>query len=263
MENQLKTELGLELYTASKDGDLNTVTTLSSLERWQGSPNGRPLSAIMAIAADHDRIDVFKYCLSEGGHVSDNVMLHILTSRAFKIYSMLLTTKSVDPDYAIPWHGDVLGNVAAKGDTKWTTLCLENGANPNLNKIDEFKSVLAAAAEAGHIDIAKLLLRNGAWLNGSGALVLASEAGQTEMVRFLLQEGADIDELGVEDETDERETEEMGSALHKAVANGRVDVTRLLVEKGAKIDLKDVQGRTALNLAQERGSREIVQILGS
>ena len=70
------------------------------------------------------------------------------------------------------------------------------------------------------------------------------------MIRFLLKRGADINEIGVEDETDERETAEMGTALHKAIVGGYEGVVRLLLEEGADTDLKDIQGRTPLALAE-------------
>ena len=260
-QNPLKTELGDELYTASEQGDLHKVIDLSSQDHWQNSPKGRPLSSMMAVAAGKDHVEVVRYCLSEGGHISDNVMLHILTGRAFETYKFLLTSKAVDPDYRIPWYGDFLGKVAPKGDVKWTKLCLENGANPNMNKVDEFKSVLGATAESGHLDTATLLLEHGAWLHDSGAIVLAAEAGKEDMVRFLLEKGADVNEIGVEDPTDPRETEEMGSPLHKAAANGHEGVIQILLERGAKVDLKDAQGRTALQLAEAHKYRDIVNLL--
>ena len=88
-------------------------------------------------------------------------MLYMLVGRACKTYKALLACKAVDPDYFIPWHGDILGNVASMGELEWVRLCLENGANPNMNKVDYFKSALAAAAESGHIEVVDLLLQHG------------------------------------------------------------------------------------------------------
>lgn len=258
MEDQLKAELGAELYTACKNGSLQAAIILSSLNSWRNTP---PLAAMMAAAADNDHIQIIKYCLSQGGHISENVMLHVLTSRALETYTFLLTSKAVDPNYYIPWYGDILGNVAPKGDIKWTRLCLENGANPNLNKVDDFKTVLGATAEAGHTETMELLLQHGAWLQNSGALVVVAEAGREEIVKFLLQKGADVNEMGVENEIDERETEEMGTALHKAVANRHERVVKLLLEKGANIDLEDAKGRTALQIAEATGDDKVARLL--
>lgn len=113
--------------------------------------------------------------------------------------------------------------------------------------------------ESGSVDVVKLLLSQVAWLTGSGAFVLAAEAGHTAVVKLLLEKSADINELGIEDGTDERETKKMGSPLHKAAAKGHMDVVRLLLEKGAQIKLKDAKGRTALDIARNRGNGEVVQ----
>ena len=261
MESQLRAHLGEDLYSACRDGDLDKTLALSSPTASPKFHNGRPLSAMMAVSADGDHAHIVESCLSEGGHVDDTVMLHVLTSRAIKTHRILLASKAVDPDFFIPWHGDVLGSAAAHGDIEWVRFCLEHGANPNLNKVDEFKSILAAAAERGSLEIVALLLKHGAWLRGSGALVMAAEAGKEDLVRYLLDQGADVNEIGDEDDMDEREVLEVGSALHKAAARGNSAVVKLLLDRGAEIELKDAQGRTALDVARIASPDEVVQIL--
>lgn len=123
--------------------------------------------------------------------------------------------------------------------------------------------LVAATAERGTTDIVSLLLEHGAWLKGSGAIVLAAEAGMKDVIKFLLEHGVDIDEVGVEDPTDERQTENMSSALHKAVSAGHKGAIELLVDKGANIELKDAKGRTPLGLAEESRNAEIVELLQS
>lgn len=128
--------------------------------------------------------------------------------------------------------------------------------------VDDSKTALAAAAEGkGSIEMAALLLEYGALLNGSGALVLAAEAGRLDLVKFLLERGADIDEIGLEDHADDRETAEMGSALHKAVTEGHVDVVTFLLDHGANINLQDYRGRTPLKRAEERGDETWIRLL--
>ena len=261
MEVQLKGVLGEDLFTACRDGDHDKALSLSSSTASPKSQHGRPLSAMMAVAADGDHADIVKSCLSEGGYVDDTVMLHILTSRAIKTHRILLTSKAVDPDFFVPWHGDILGSAASHGHVEWVRLCLEHGANPNLNKVDEFKSILGAAAESGSVEIVALLLNYDAWVQGSGAIVLAAEAGKIDVVDYLLDHGADVDEVGMEDDTDERETEKMGSALHKAAGKGNYSVMKLLLKRGAKVSLKDGQGKTPLDVARLAEQDEVIQIL--
>ncbi|KAJ9643485.1 hypothetical protein H2199_004164 [Coniosporium tulheliwenetii] len=263
MEGQLRNQLGDELYRACKEGRLKDITSLVERRRAADPTYNPPLYAMMTAAASTDRANVVGYCLREGGSVTDAVMAALVGNHSFGTHKLLVTSKAVDVDRVVPWHGDILGIVAPAGDNEWAKFCLQNGANPNLNMVDEFKPGLAATAERGITDMVSLLLEHGAWLKGSGAIVLAAEAGKKDMVRFLLEHGADIDEIGVEDPTDDRETEEMGSALHKAVSAGHKGIVELLIDKGANIKLKDAKGRTPLGLAEESRNAEIVELLQS
>jgi hypothetical protein len=74
-------------------------------------------------------------------------------------------------------------------------VCLENGADPNYPRpVDEYKSILAGAAEMGKVGAMKLLLAHGARLRASGALVAAAEEGEIESVKFLL--GREVLDIG-------------------------------------------------------------------
>lgn len=55
----------------------------------------------MTVAVDHNHVDILEHCVLEGGHISDDVMLYVLGSRAFKIYNFLLTTKAQSPSIQI------------------------------------------------------------------------------------------------------------------------------------------------------------------
>lgn len=239
MESQLRAYLGEDLYAACRDGDLDKTLALSSPITSPKLHSGRPLSAMMAVSANGDHAHIVEACLSEGGHVDDTVMLHVLTSRAINTHRVLLASKAVDPDFFISWHGDVLRSAAARGDIEWVRFCLEHGANPNLNKVDEFKTILTTAAERGSLETVASLLKHGAWLRGSGALVMTAEAGKEDVFRYLLDQGADVNEIEDEDDTDEREALELRSALHKAAAKGNSTVVKLLLDRGAEVELKD------------------------
>ncbi len=91
-------------------------------------------------------------------------------------------------------------------------------------------------------------------------LMLAAEAGHVEVVRVLLEAGADPQakvEGGMPpwDQT----------ALHLAAAKNRAEVIGMLIEAGAALDAKtrdmDGGGDTALHFAAEEGHREAVEAL--
>lgn len=174
--------------------------------------------------------------------------------------SDLLLTKAWK-NYYIPWFGDILSNAATHDDFEIATICLSYGADPNANLVDEHMSILAAVAELASVGMARLLLKHGARLRGSGAIVKAAEAGKLEMVRVLLEEGADVNEIGIEHPIDPRYKEDMGTALHRAVVEGHEEIVRFLLAHGAAVILEDPMGRTPLALAMDQGNDAIYSLL--
>lgn len=160
-----------------------------------------PLGAMMAAAVYYDTAGVVEFCLEQGGPeaVQDPVMTFVAQRSAWKSYRLVIERKAVDINYVIPWYGDVLGNAATHDNLTIARFCLQHGADPNRNKVEEYMSVVGATAELGHLEMVQLLLNHGAVLHGSGASVLAGEKGQKDMVKLLLAKGADINEMGVED----------------------------------------------------------------
>lgn len=257
MEAQLKERLGAEVFDACIHNQRDIV------ERWISSqPADEPLlTSIMEVAAANDAVDVVRLCLERGCPVKFTVMRALVCNESFATHRAIIEAGAIDINYFVPWFGDCLGVAATSNRPDWVKFCLEQGADPNRNKIDDYKTVLAAASELGYQNVVELLLQHGTLLNGSGALVLAAEAGQEEMVRLLLSKGADVNELGVEDLQDERSKLDIGSALHKAVQNGHTQTALALIEAGADLQLEDSQGRTPGMLAEKNQHQEILQWL--
>lgn len=261
MEAKIKATLGDELYDACTNGDLNAVTALISRSKTANRSYTPDFNSMLYAATTADRASVAKYCLDNGAAVTRDIMRDLLISRAKETYVLFLDAKAIDIDYYIPWFGDMLSNAATRDDFEWARLCLSRGADPNLNLVDEHKSILAAVAETASVEMAMLLIEHDAQVKGSGTIVMAAEEGKSDMVKLLLDKGADIDEIGIEHPTDPRFLEDMGSALHRPVVGGHEAVVKFLVEKGANVNLKDVMGRTPLALAQAKGNGAIVELL--
>ena len=117
------------------------------------------------------------------------------------------------------------------------------------------RTMLMYAAREGHTEIVKFLLDNGAVINiknryGETALMYAAKRGYKEIVKFLLDNGAVININDTYGET----------VLIKATYNAHTEVVKLLVESGADINIKHI-GNTALDIAERKGHREIINIL--
>ena len=265
MQKRDEAELGIEYTSAIDCGDLEALTKLVSSHLGANNEYTLPTQAIMRRATMTDKVQIVSWCIDRlGGNVRmEEVMSIVVASGAVQTHRMFVEEDHVPIDYYVPWFGTALAVAADSGNFEWTKFCLEKGQDPNVDRVDEYKPVIAAAAEGGHIDVVRLLLDHDAVLNGSGAIVLAAGAGKKSMIEFLLQQGASINEIGLEDPTDERVTEDAGAPLHMAAEAGHKDVVELLLEKGANIDLTDLQGRTALDRAEQSGHGEIIQYLRS
>ena len=261
MEAKIKTKLGEELHQACQEGSLDAVRKYISQQQAVDPSYKPPLQEILYTAAGKDNIGIATYCLGNGAAVTDDLLKKLLICRAKTIYIACIDSKKVDVNHYIPWYGDMLSNAATANDLEWAKLCLEHGADPNLNLYEEHKSILAAAAELASLEMVTLLVENKARVKGSGAIVMAAEEGKLEMVQYLLDHGADINEIGIEHPTDPRYQEDMGSALHRAVNAGHRDIVEFLIKQGASLDLKDEMGRTPLDLARTRKDEAIEELL--
>ncbi|KAI0132942.1 ankyrin repeat-containing domain protein [Xylariales sp. AK1849] len=253
---KVKDDLGEELYQACIQNRRDTAEKLINerIDQAEGAKTMMP--SVFYAAVTGDATDVVGLCLEQKVPVTDRVMVAVVCSSSFASYQAIIEAKAIDIDYFIPWYGDILGNAAKNNNLDWAKFCLEHGANPNCNLIDEYKSVLAVTAEEDHLAMAELLIQHGAWVKGSGAIVLAADAGHTDMVQLLLAKDADVNEVGLEDPQDPETSSETGSALHKAIANGHIDTALFLIREGADKDLKDGRGQTARDLAAQ--SQQIV-----
>ncbi|KAG7006054.1 hypothetical protein G7Y79_00016g040390 [Physcia stellaris] len=261
MEAQIKTRLGEELHQACQDENLDAVRRYISQQQAVDQSYKPPLQEIMYTAAGSDNIEIAIYCLENGAAITDDLLKKLLICRAKAIYIACIDSKKVDINHYIPWYGDMLSNAATANDLEWAKLCLEHGADPNLNLYEEHKSILAAAAELASLEMVTLLVENKARVKGSGAIVMAAEEGKFEVVEYLLDRGADINEMGIEHPTDPRYKEDVGSALHRAVNAGHRDVVEYLIKQGASLNLKDEMGRTPLDLARTRKDESIEELL--
>jgi ankyrin repeat protein len=261
MHAQLQASTGNELYNACIAGNLDVVRTSLADSKAADPSFSPPVSTILHAAASKDHVKVVKYCLENGATVNRDVMLTVLINRARETYIHLLESKAVDINYYISWFGDILSNVATRDDFDWAELCLDRGADPNRNPVDDYKSLLAGVAELASVEMAALLIRHGAHVKGSGAIVMAAEEGKMDMVKLLLDQGADINEIGIENPTDPRSKEDMGSALHRAVVAGHEEVVGFLLDRGADVNLTDVMRRTPLALAKTNQNRGTIQLL--
>jgi ankyrin repeat protein len=114
---------------------------------------------------------------------------------------------------------------------------------------------LLAAAEAGDVELVRLLLDRGADINhvtkwGRSALVAAAERGHVTTVRLLLTRGATI-----------RFDSYYGDALCASARSGKADVAMVLLEHGADPHRRSLGQVTALHAAANANNPEMIALL--
>ena len=125
----------------------------------------------------------------------------------------------------------------------------------NLNS-KMINNALFDAVYLGDIDIAKLLIENGADINtqkefGNTSLHLAVREKNFDLVKLLIEYGADVNIKNNADWT----------PLHWTASNGYYDVAKLLIENGADVNIKDEDGWTPLHEAAFKGNIDIGKCL--
>lgn len=144
-----------------------------------------------------------------------------------------------------------------KGHVDIARLLIQNGANVNATTWND-GTALIIASNNGHIEIVRLLLENGANVNakdhdGYTALIGATYAGYTDIIGILVDYGAELD----------NQTTLFGdTALIIASRNGNLEIVRIFIYEEANIDIKNHNGKSAIDYAYENKYHEIIEILG-
>jgi ankyrin repeat protein len=148
---------------------------------------------------------------------------------------------------------------------------------------------LMSASMNGSLEMAKLLVQSGAWVNymnsnAVNALWLASGSGKPEVVRYLIANHAYVNNSNKDDVTPLMISSMGGhtdvvkalvdakaavnlvqkdgdSALMIALANGHSPVAELLIKSGADLNIQNRFGVTALIIAAAEGNEELVNYL--
>lgn len=133
-------------------------------------------------------------------------------------------------------------------------ILLSAGADPN-HQDKTRDTVLMIAAGDGDLRMVKLLLANGANINGSHMgltpLVSAILRNHDEVALHLMRAGADI------------EFRDNGgrTPLLFASENGALKVAKKLVERGVDLSIRDPDGLNAIQLAEQAGDRKMTALL--
>ena len=116
------------------------------------------------------------------------------------------------------------------------------------------RTSLHYASMYGHLEVANLLLLNGANVNCEDntkmtPLYYASANGHFEMVELLLNYNANIN----------CQNKDKVTPLHSAAHYGHLEVAKLLFQRGANVNLQNLRKQTPLHIAVKYCKKEIVK----
>lgn len=163
----------------------------------------------------------------------------------------------------------------------------------DISNIDLFKSIISKnplekAILKDHLNILKLLIKEGINLEEEGylALIYASKIGEKEVVELLIEKRLEINTRDSEGKTAMMYASESGNKevvevflkkgvevnlldkqgktalIYASLKHSNKEVVKILIEAGAEVDAVDKSGKTAMMYASERGDEELLNLLG-
>ncbi len=208
---------------------------------------------VIQSAALAGRVENVEILRAAGGSLPDHIVYAAALGDARKVNELL--DGCVDPNQASDCRWTPLAAAAANGHVEVVKLLLKDGANVNSlgTRQGRTKTALMWAARKGHLPCLQLLLAKKPALrlsDGSSALFEAVASGQTNIVKCLLENGADPNGA---DPSDEPMLFEAARSLPPAIP--------LLLARGADINRTNRFGATPLICAAYFGNAESVRIL--
>jgi ankyrin repeat protein len=261
-----------------------------------------PTIGAAAYAVFHDKTDLLKTILDRKPELirekfdcfgSELALLHLAAHVGYRDSAAVLLDRGADME-AKSSDGTPLQIAVSQGHTDLAEFLLRKGARldihsaAGLGKGDEVKQLLKVnpalarsidcplettplhwAAEAGHLEVARVLLSykadaSAAAPGGITPLHYAMHHDQAEMVKLLLAAGAKIDRKNDSGET----------PLYRAVVLRKQSIARILLEGGADVNARLDRERypvissgpslfTPLHVAAQRGDVDMIELLVS
>ena len=189
--------------------------------------------------------------IPRGGQYRELTALTIAADRGWVDVVAALVAHEADLQQTDGEGRTAMDRAAAAGHLEVVKLLLAEGASPEGS--GSAPTPLSTAARAGYLPVVQVLVERGADMTPSGALPLANAAagGHTRTVEYLVGRGVDVNAADAEGNT----------AMHLAAKNGHFySVSRLLRFK-ADPNLANAHGETPLEIAVQNNRRDIVRLL--
>jgi ankyrin repeat protein len=234
----LQIRLGDDFAAALRAGDLNRVRRLAAEGLRLDIQDLRGRQPLL-LAVESGNLDTVSYTLAQGANpnieLGEPMMLAIRRQNAAVLRALL--ERGGDPNAGLGFwkklfappgaaiskaQGRLLQAAVEAGHLELARLLLDKGADPR--QPDD--APLKTAISKRHLPTTELLIARGASIDGSTGLAAAAQAKDLALVQFLLDKGANVNAYETAGQT----------ALFYAASQGDAEMVRALIRRGADVD---------------------------
>lgn len=249
---------GTALHAAAKAGMADAVKLLLQ-NRADVDLNCENHGCALDAATLKDGGEVLRILIDHGASLSFCGGRHLLTACKMGLIDIVrsLIDRGVDVNYS-GFFGSPLHEACRLGDLKILEILSSKGAD--INRLDgRGLSAFYYAWKSQHLDVVRMLLANGARIQGSvrvdsqhSLIEAACHVGDIELMDLMLNCATDIETIG----------EELGSALQRACNCNNREMVELLIGRDADINLRSQRYGSALQAACNPSSNiDLIQLL--
>ncbi|WP_419198621.1 ankyrin repeat domain-containing protein [Wolbachia endosymbiont of Rhagoletis cingulata] len=233
---------------------------------------------LLHFAASGNNLDMVQFLLDRGANIEiqDKLawtpILYAAQSGKWNVVKFLVSN-GAKFNNEITIQGTPLHFAVQEGNLDMVRFLLDEGVDTESQDKDN-KKPLHLAVDANRLSVVKLLLDRGASvnvtdMNSQTPLGLATKGNMIEILKkaeldqglLINARGGNLDKVkdliaqGANLETNDN------TALHNACSNGHLKVVEYLIDKGASLKAKNKDGKIPLELAEQKGYTDIVEIL--
>jgi ankyrin repeat protein len=230
------------------------------------------LEEIAKHAARHGQPQIMQWCCDQGWRpprktFNNHFFTCAVDGASPTIFQILLNHGFDLNAHESESHGDALACAIMCSNYNFAKWLLEHGHRPTPDDPIHGPSAISwTICENGtDQEMLKLLLDYGHDLEHSGAGVAAGNEGNVEVLRLLLDRGLNIEDRDVSwyplDEDGDEPYGLEATALYRACRHGHVECVELLLERGADPRAKNSEGTSCLDIARQRGHKDVVRLL--
>ncbi|WP_265028006.1 ankyrin repeat domain-containing protein [Wolbachia endosymbiont (group A) of Calamotropha paludella] len=233
---------------------------------------------LLHFAASGNNLDMVQFLLDRSANIEiqDKLawtpILYAAQSGKWNVVKLLISN-GAKFNNEITIQGTPLHFAVQEGNLDMVRFLLDEGVDTESQDKDN-KKPLHLAVDANRLSVVKLLLDRGASvnvtdMNSQTPLGLATKGNMIEILKkaeldqglLINARGGNLDKVkdliaqGANLETNDN------TALHNACSNGHLKVVEYLIDKGASLKAKNKDGKIPLELAEQKGYTDIVEIL--